>query len=219
VVILALDASTYAGTVALLRDDAVVGERSAAMRGEREERLMPAVEALLAASGTGRGDLSAIACGGGPGSFTSLRIAASLAKGLAVGLDIPLLVAPSPLLIVAGAVPPLPAGHYLAVADAMRGDLFGMDVVLDAGGRPAVRGGPWLARRSDVERYASASGAMLVGPDADPERPPHARGMGVLRAAGLAVPVDRAAWEPEYGRKAEAQVRWERVHGRPLGTQ
>jgi tRNA threonylcarbamoyladenosine biosynthesis protein TsaB len=29
-------------------------------------------------------------------------------------------------------------------------------------------------------------------------------------------PVDLASWEPEYGRLAEAQVRWEAAHGRPL---
>jgi tRNA threonylcarbamoyladenosine biosynthesis protein TsaB len=29
-------------------------------------------------------------------------------------------------------------------------------------------------------------------------------------------PVDLAGWEPDYGRLAEAQVRWEAVHGRPL---
>jgi tRNA threonylcarbamoyladenosine biosynthesis protein TsaB len=30
-------------------------------------------------------------------------------------------------------------------------------------------------------------------------------------------PVDRARWEPAYGRLAEAQVKWEAAHGRPLG--
>ena len=29
-------------------------------------------------------------------------------------------------------------------------------------------------------------------------------------------PVSLAAWEPDYGRLAEAQVKWERAHGRPL---
>jgi tRNA threonylcarbamoyladenosine biosynthesis protein TsaB len=29
-------------------------------------------------------------------------------------------------------------------------------------------------------------------------------------------PVDLASWEPDYGRLAEAQVRWEAAHGRPL---
>ena len=31
-------------------------------------------------------------------------------------------------------------------------------------------------------------------------------------------PVDLASWEPAYGRLAEAQVKWEAAHGRPLQT-
>jgi hypothetical protein len=31
-------------------------------------------------------------------------------------------------------------------------------------------------------------------------------------------PVALDAWEPDYGRLAEAQVRWEAQHGRPLVT-
>jgi tRNA threonylcarbamoyladenosine biosynthesis protein TsaB len=29
-------------------------------------------------------------------------------------------------------------------------------------------------------------------------------------------PVDLGSWEPSYGRLAEAQVKWETQHGRPL---
>ncbi|MDF1506325.1 hypothetical protein, partial [Roseisolibacter sp. H3M3-2] len=38
---------------------------------------------------------------------------------------------------------------------------------------------------------------------------------GPADALALA-PVDLALWEPDYGRKAEAQVRWEAEHGRAL---
>jgi hypothetical protein len=39
-----------------------------------------------------------------------------------------------------------------------------------------------------------------------------------LLASRLAAapPVDLATWEPQYGRVAEAQAKWEREHGRPL---
>jgi tRNA threonylcarbamoyladenosine biosynthesis protein TsaB len=29
-------------------------------------------------------------------------------------------------------------------------------------------------------------------------------------------PVDPETWQPQYGRLAEAQVKWESAHGRPL---
>lgn len=214
--VLAIDASTYTGTVALVRAGAVVGERTAPMRGEHEERLMPAVAAVLEESGVHLSAVEAVACGAGPGSFTSLRIAASIAKGLATARGLPLLAAPSPLLIVAGATPPLATGRYLAVLDAMRGDLFVLGVSVEAGGALVVDDGPWLAPRGAVLARAEETGATLVGPGEQGGRQPHARGFASLLRADLASRVDLVSWEPEYGRKAEAQVKWERAHGRPL---
>ncbi len=213
---LALDASTYLGTVALVRPGVVVGASSAAMRGEREERLLPAIAELLTAHGISVDQLEAVACGSGPGSFTSLRIAASIAKGICVARTLPLFVAPSPLLIIAGAEPPLAAGRYVAALDAMRGDLFTLAVDVDDGGVPRPVDTPALTSRADAERHAASSGAELVGPREARGMAPHARGFASLLRHGLAARVDLSAWEPDYGRKAEAQVRWERAHGRAL---
>src|SRR5205814_266277 len=87
---LALDASTYQGSVAVLEEDRVLVQRTTEMRGRDAERLMPAVDIALKDAGLGIDRIERIVCGGGPGSFTSLRIAASIAKGLAVGRDVPL---------------------------------------------------------------------------------------------------------------------------------
>jgi tRNA threonylcarbamoyladenosine biosynthesis protein TsaB len=58
-----------------------------------------------------------------------------------------------------------------------------------------------------------------VGPGQEMEAHPHARGVApILEAILKAGPVDLGAWEPDYGRLAEAQVRWEAAHGRPLTT-
>jgi tRNA threonylcarbamoyl adenosine modification protein YeaZ len=186
------------------------------MRGEREERLMPAVAGALAESGVDVARLTAVACGAGPGSFTSLRIAASIAKGIATGREIPLLTAPSPLLVVAGAGPALPEGRYLVLMDAMRGEVFAQFVQVGATGAVTAEGHGWLTSRAEALARARREGAMAVGPSETPARPPHARGFARLMASGVARPVDVSAWEPDYGRKAEAQVRWEQAHGRPL---
>jgi tRNA threonylcarbamoyladenosine biosynthesis protein TsaB len=213
--VLALDASTATGTVALIRDGALIGEQMVTMRGEREERLMPAVAEVLRAASLGVAELTAIACGGGPGSFTSLRIAAAIAKGIAAARGLPLYVATSPLLIVAGADPPLTAGTYVVVLDAMRGDVFAMTVMVESHG--AIRAGnAELVPRQVADERASALGATLVGPTERSPRMPHARGFTLLLHQEHARRVDVSAWEPSYGRKAEAQVRWEATHGRPL---
>src|SRR5687768_3804716 len=49
--LLVIDASTYRGTVALVDGRSVLAQRDAMMRGESEERLMPAVAAVLADRG------------------------------------------------------------------------------------------------------------------------------------------------------------------------
>ena len=88
---LALEASTYAGSAALLRDDRLVGERSVAMRGREHEALMPAVAELLTQHDVVPGEIDRVVCGAGPGSFTSLRIAGAIAKGMALAAVCPLI--------------------------------------------------------------------------------------------------------------------------------
>ena len=72
--ILAMDTSTMVGGVALLKDGVTLGEHILNVRATHSERLMSAVEALMAAAGVTPSDLEAIACGIGPGSFTGVRI-------------------------------------------------------------------------------------------------------------------------------------------------
>lgn len=215
-IVLALDASTYAGSVALLRAGSVESEAVVAMRGEHEERLMPAVANLLAGGSVTIDQLDAVACGAGPGSFTSLRIAASIAKGLSVARQIPLVVAQSTLLVPAAAEPTLEPGAYVVAFDAMRGDFFGQDLEIQAGGL-ITPGESWRASRADLELHASARGARIIGPAESTPLAPHARGFARLIKQGIAKQVELTTWEPEYGRKAEAQVRWEAAHGRELG--
>lgn len=210
---LALDASTYTGTVALLDDDRIVAERSVGMRGEAEERLMPAVAQCLGAAGWPGLQVDRIVCGGGPGSFTSLRIAGAIAKGLAASLGAALFSAPSLALIVTGQAQ-VAAGQYLAALDAMRGESYVAGIEIDASGR--------LAGMGDVDRVptttlaAVAAGAVLMGPASGVIAGPHARGVARLLGTRWLQEVDLDRWEPDYGRLAEAQVKWEAAHGRPL---
>ncbi len=213
---LALDASTYRGTVAVIDGERVVAEESVAMRGADEERLMPAVASALAAAGVAPRDLSHVVCGAGPGSFTSLRIAGSIAKGVAMATGATFHAVPSMLLVVAGAARPLDAGRYLVLVDAMRDERFAAEVVVGDDGAIALAGPHALVPADAAARMAAERGLVRVGPAEEAELWPHARGVARLAGSSLVTPVSLDSWEPDYGRLAEAQVKWESAHGRPL---
>lgn len=213
---LALDASTYVGTVAVLRGNDVVSEGAAQMRGEREERLMPAVAEALALAHIDAADLDRVVCGGGPGSFTSLRIAASIAKGIALVHELPLIAVSSLALIVAARR--RSAGRYLAVLDAMRGDMHASVVQVGADGEVITAAPATLVPAAEVDLLASAEHALVVGAGRNSEGAPHARGVARMASLVEEGEVSLQQWEPAYGRLAEAQVKWEAAHGRKLPT-
>jgi tRNA threonylcarbamoyladenosine biosynthesis protein TsaB len=222
---LALEGATYEGSVALLAGATVVAERTirrsdgdpSSMRSG--ERLMPAVAECLAEAGVERGEIARIVCGAGPGSFTSLRVAASVAKGLATGYGVELFAVSSLLLAVTGARPALVSGEYLSVLNAMRGEFFAQRVALESAGF-ASPAGPAMIISVDqlAEIVESERGMKVIGPAQLCDIGPHARGVApILESIIASGAVDLASWEPDYGRLAEAQVRWEAAHGRPLG--
>ena len=221
--LLVLEASSIAGSVALIANGACVSVRSVAMGAGRDDQLFPAVQALLAEAGATARQLTGVVCGAGPGSFTSLRIAASLAKGWADGTSVPLFAVSSLLLAAADASDGLPAGPAVVHADALRGERYVLDVTFDADGR--VRPTSPLQRMTLKQLEIHAAGrprlAVLSSPGPEHETcmvsPSAANLLRVAASAwSRAVSLDR--WEPDYGRLAEAQVKWEASHGAPLPT-
>lgn len=208
---LALDAAASIGTVAVLRDAVVVAERTVQMRSSDDERFMPAVLGALEEVRSGPADVDRIVCGAGPGSFTSLRVAGAVAKGLSMGSGRPLFAVPSLALIVAASdATTVPSSRWLATLDAMRGDRYlALVTVGDAGMLTAIE--PLgLAPAGEVAARAAALDARPIGPNeaGGAVSWPHARGaarcLALIETAG---PVDIASWEPVYGRLAEAQAK------------
>ena len=224
VITLVLEAATYAGSVAVLDDGRLVVERSVTMRGREREALMPAVGEALDEYGVPAEQLGRIVCGAGPGSFTSLRIAAAIAKGLALASGAPLVPVSSLALLVASQRVIAP-GKYLAAIDALRGEHYVAlyEVGIDGVIVPRGEGEPSLVPTISLGDEALHREARLVGggmlPAEAVEAVPHARGAAQLISLIDETPAaDLAAWEPSYGRLAEAQVKWEAAHGRPLAA-
>ena len=81
---LALDTSSLACTVALRVDDQLF-ERHEEQAREHTRLLMPMIRDVLAEADIELADMDGIVLGNGPGSFIGMRIAASVAQGLAFG--------------------------------------------------------------------------------------------------------------------------------------
>jgi tRNA threonylcarbamoyladenosine biosynthesis protein TsaB len=222
VLTLVLDGSTYATSVALLRDKTIIAERqassdSASRRDSAGDPLVPLIQECLSSNGLNARDLNSVVCGAGPGSFTSLRIAASVGKGIAGAIGIELYAVPSLLLTVAGLPEPPASGNYLSVLPAMRSESFAALVAVSENGAIELRGATRIVPDGQLEGVASENHAVVIGPGKRVDALPLARGAArVLEDILGSGPVDLASWEPAYGRLAEAQVRWEAAHGRPL---
>jgi len=92
--LLAIDAAAQRFSVALAAGgDSWVFEADAGMR--HSELIMDSIDMLLKKAALKPEDLSGVVCMGGPGSFTGLRIGFSLARGLALALNIPFAAVPT----------------------------------------------------------------------------------------------------------------------------
>lgn len=226
---LALDAATARASVALGAPDAGPAEALLDVTSSYHAAgLLPAAQRLLAEQGVALRELGGIVVGDGPGSFTGLRVAGALAKGLLHGTRCSLFAVPSLLGCGWRLARAVGGGPVAALYDALRGEVFASRWPPDGSEKISrVLAVTDLPRLGSV-RVAGGDGAT-AHPDAvrawtgrDPVGPP----IGRASAAALLelawsdpdrfVVDDAASWEPNYGRPAEAQARWEARHGRPL---
>ena len=127
-VVLALDTSTPAGSVALARDGELLGCRSGDPARTHGERLPGDLLALLAEHDLAVGDVDVFAACCGPGSFTGLRVGLATVQALALVngrqlVTVPTLeaVARAARLAADGATPAPLAGAWM---NAHRGEVF-----------------------------------------------------------------------------------------------
>lgn len=216
----ALETGGELGSVALGEDGELLAESLLPVRATHSETVMPEVERLLRGAGRGRRAVDAVAVGAGPGSFTGVRIAASLAKGLCFGTDRTLFAYSSLLAAAAGTGL---EGGVVACFDARRREVYAAayrrvspsgavagpevsdveDVADRLPGDPAAWTWVGGGARRHRERIEAAGGRVA---------PSH---VGVARAASLlwlarrhpsAGRVDEpGTWEPEYVRRSSAR--------------
>lgn len=121
--LLALDTAGARCSVALLLDGKLA-ELDAPAERIQAESVLPMVEKLLAEAGLKLGGLDAIAFGRGPGAFTGLRVATSVAQGLAYGAGLPVVPVSDLAALAAAAVRLHQAERILACLDARMHEVY-----------------------------------------------------------------------------------------------
>ena len=87
--ILAIETTGAFASVALMKDDKIIGHISGSDRFSHLQNLMPQIETVVKDNKLSIGDVDLIAVSNGPGSFTGIRIGVSTARALSQVLGIP----------------------------------------------------------------------------------------------------------------------------------
>jgi tRNA threonylcarbamoyladenosine biosynthesis protein TsaB len=181
--LLALDTATEAVHLALAVGDAV---RTVEVGGGAQASVttLPALQTLLAEAGLAWAQLEAIAFGRGPGAFTGLRTACSVAQGLALAADCPVIALDTLMAVAEDArqsdLQAWAAGDVLWVAqDARMGELY-------------VAAYAWSGTRWQAQ---SEPQLWALGVPRDRWSDDDAAGLGLPRVAGNALLAHPAAFE------------------------
>ncbi|MFI3313016.1 MAG: tRNA (adenosine(37)-N6)-threonylcarbamoyltransferase complex dimerization subunit type 1 TsaB [Eubacteriales bacterium] len=121
--ILAFETSAKAASVALLQDGNLLAETYQNNGQTHSRTILVMAEDLLKNCDLTPKDVDAIACANGPGSFTGVRIGVAAAKGLAWGLEIPL-VGVSTIAGMANMVEPYGEAYIIPAMDARRSQVY-----------------------------------------------------------------------------------------------
>jgi tRNA threonylcarbamoyladenosine biosynthesis protein TsaB len=225
VLILALDASTDAVTVAVARAEENVGpgggrevlaEISAHSRGA-SETLLPAAHTALSLAGTNMSEVERVVVGIGPGSFTGIRIALSTARSLALATGATLSRNWTLNALAAPALLSMEESDVLAVLDAKRRQIFAQRFAEDR-----ARGGILCVTPEElVAELAAQDLPLVIGDGAVRYRealsvlghiPPDASPLHQVTAAGHVLSADLTPVPPHevvplYVRAPDAEAR------------
>jgi len=206
--LLAFDTSTETMFIAVANGEQVwqhTGEGGA----KTSATLIPAIMALLREANVQLADLDAIVFGRGPGSFTGLRTACSVAQGLAFGADVKVLPIDTLLAVAEDARFEHGVNRVVAVLDARMGEVYSAAYAFAAGqwhvesdiqlGKPEAL---QISNGVAVGNFAPANLAAM------PTATAMLRLAPAMLVAGLAVPADQAL--PLYVRDKVAQTTLER---------
>jgi len=237
VLILALDTSDSRGSVAVLRDDAVLGSLPHESSDDYSSWLLPAVAHVLGEARLTLADVDLFAVSAGPGSFTGLRVGLTTVKAWAEVYARPA-VGVSRLEAIAEQLPS--ASEWLAACfDARREQVFGGLFHRTAAGLVLVGEESVIAPQEFLESVSKQAKCAVSWISLDPQVLTNlpgwparaALGESVIAADPLLSPtiahlaaraaaqgrsVDALALDANYVRRSDAEIFWKgnAAHGR-----
>ena len=199
--LLAVETATSACSAALFVDGAIQ-ERHALAPRQHAALILPMIESLLVEADLQARQLDAVAFGQGPGSFTGVRIAASVVQGIAFGAGLPVVAVSTLATLALGAMEESGEAQVMAALDARMAEVYWGVYTRGEDGLPVLQGtecvaapdavplpppGRWVGAGSGWESYAEAlikhSGERVVR--VLPDLEPRARDLVRLGAAAF----------------------------------
>jgi tRNA threonylcarbamoyladenosine biosynthesis protein TsaB len=152
--ILAIDASTEACSAALLNGEQLL-ERYTVAERKHTELILPMVDEVLSDAGLTLHQLDAIAFNRGPGSFTGVRVSASVAQGLAYAMDLPVIPVSGLASIAQRAWTSTGEHRLLVVQDARMNEVYWASYQVE-NGRITLLGEEHVSKITDIDKPAGA---------------------------------------------------------------
>jgi tRNA threonylcarbamoyladenosine biosynthesis protein TsaB len=124
-VILCLETSSEVCSVSLSLGKDLLSVNEVEKKNSHAEVIVGLIDQCLIDADRDKGSIDAVAVGSGPGSYTGLRIATSVAKGICYAYDIPLLAISSLDNLIVGGISENPDfDQYIAAIDARRMEVY-----------------------------------------------------------------------------------------------
>ena len=122
-ILLAIETSTPACSAALSINAELI-ERYALAPRQHAALMLPMIESLLLEAGLSVQQLDAVAFGRGPGSFTGVRIAASMVQGIAFAADLPVVPVSTLAALALGGIRESKRPRMMVAMDARKAEVY-----------------------------------------------------------------------------------------------
>lgn len=197
----------------------VLARASLEPTSRHDDALLPAIDRACREAGVRPADLQRVAVSIGPGGFTALRIAATVAKMLALAHGTECIGVPTALALIRGAEI-TPSGSEAAVALGWKRD----SVWIERFRGPAERAGAQVEELATLDlsscstliaddRFVSTLRSKQLLPERIRVESPRFDAIAVLEASASIDPTPAIEFGPLYPREPEAVTKWRELHG------